>query len=523
MLNSFKEAVFYHIYPLGFCGAMEKNNISDPVINRLDKINDTWINHIYNMGFTAIYFGPLFQSTYHGYDTIDYFNIDRRLGDNNTFKNLVQKLHDKGIKVVVDGVFNHVGRDFWAFKDVKEKKQDSSFINWFNIDFNGNSNYNDGFYYEGWEGNYDLVKLNLNNPDVKNHIFSAIEYWINELNIDGIRLDVAYCIDINFLKDLRTHCKSLKEDLWLMGEMIHGDYNYIANKDTLDSATNYECFKGIYSSHNDKNYFEIAYSLKRQFGDGGIYKNLDLYNFVDNHDVNRIYTNLKDKRQIKNVYALLMTMPGIPSVYYGSEWGIPGDRAKTDLELRPELSLEEQKNNVDALDLENTIREYIHIKRNCKALTYGYYKELLVQNEQFIYSRIYDDDYAITALNLSDHEYEIEFTAPINTEKLFDLTNNNKEFLVTSNRIKIVIPPFSGKILSTSSIDSINLLEAQAEKNVVETPKTRVTTEPLSDFEKGTNAAKREIAIKLLNKGILKTTIADALEISIENLEDLLS
>ena len=519
MLNSFKESVFYHIYPLGFCGAMEKNNISDPVINRLDKINDTWINHIYNMGFTAIDFGPLFQSTYHGYDTIDYFNIDRRLGDNNTFKNLVQKLHDKGIKVVVDGVFNHVGRDFWAFKDVKEKKQDSPFINWFNIDFNGNSNYNDGFYYEGWEGNYDLVKLNLNNPDVKNHIFSAIEYWINELNIDGIRLDVAYCIDINFLKDLRIHCKSLKEDLWLMGEMIHGDYNYIANKDTLDSATNYECFKGIYSSHNDKNYFEIAHSLKRQFGDGGIYKNIDLYNFVDNHDVNRIYTNLKDKRQIKNVYMLLMTMPGIPSVYYGSEWGIPGDRTKTDLVLRPELSLEEQRKNVNAIDLENTIREYIHIRHNCKALTYGYYKELLVQNEQFIYSRIYNSDFAIIALNLSDHEYEIEFNTPIKTEKLFDLTNNNKELLVSSNKIKLVLSPFSGKILATSSIDYNTLIEPKVD----EIPKSRTINEPLNDFEKGKNAAKREIAIKLLNMGILRTVIAEALELSLEELETLLS
>lgn len=522
MSNSFKEAVFYHIYPLGFCGAMEKNNIDAPITNRLDKINDDWINHIYNMGFSAIYFGPLFQSTYHGYDTIDYFNIDRRLGDNKTFINLVEKLHNKGIKVVVDGVFNHVGRDFWAFKDVQEKKQQSSFVNWFNIDFNKNSNYNDGFYYEGWEGNYDLVKLNLSNPDVKEHLFNAIKFWINELKIDGIRLDVAYCIDINFLKDLRIHCKSLKEDLWLMGEMIHGDYNYIANKDALDSTTNYECFKGIYSSHNDKNYFEIAYSLKRQFGDGGIYKNIDLYNFVDNHDVNRIYTNLKDKRHLQNVYALLMTMPGIPSIYYGSEWGIPGDRAKTDLELRPELSLEKFKNDTNAMKLENAIKKYIYIKRNCKALTYGYYKEILVRNEQFVYSRIYNNDFAIIALNLGDYEYEIEFDIPISADKLFDLTNNNNEVLINSNKVKIAIPPFSGIILSTVAINCNELIKIETKKEEKVKKTTKIINESLSDFEKGKIAAKKEIAINLLNMGILRVAVAEALEISLEDLENLL-
>ncbi|MBU5317155.1 alpha-amylase [Clostridium bornimense] len=522
MLNSFKDAIFYHIYPLGFCGAMEMNNINDPVIYRLNKIDDAWIDHIYHMGFNAIYFGPLFQSTYHGYDTIDYFNIDRRLGDNNTFKELVQKLHNKGIKVVVDGVFNHVGRNFWAFKDLQEKKQDSSFKNWFNIDFNGNSNYNDGFYYEGWEGNYDLVKLNLNNPDVKKHLFSAIEFWIKEFNIDGIRLDVAYCIDINFLKSLRTHCKSLKKDLWLMGEMIHGDYNYIANEDTLDSATNYECFKGIYSSHNDKNYFEIAYSLKRQFGDGGIYKNLYLYNFVDNHDVNRIYSNLKDKRHLKNVYALLMTMPGIPSVYYGSEWGIPGDRSKTDLELRPELSLEKEQNNVDAVNLENTIKNYIYIKRNCKALTYGYYKEILVRNEQFVYSRIYNNDFVIVALNLGDYEYESEFNVPINTENLFDLTNNNTKVLINSSKIKITLPPFSAKILSTLPIDK-NLAEMPLEKEPLKKDKIEPITKPISEFDRGKLAAKQEIAIKLLNMNVSKETISKALDFSLEELENFLS
>ena len=146
---------------------------------------------------------PIFESDSHGYDTRDFRKVDCRLGTNEDFAAVCKTLHEHGIKVVLDGVFNHVGRGFWAFKDVQEKKWDSPYKDWFHISFDGNSNYNDGFWYEGWEGHFELVKLNLRHPDVQHHIFECIRQWKDEFGIDGLRLDVAYCLDKDFIRALR--------------------------------------------------------------------------------------------------------------------------------------------------------------------------------------------------------------------------------------------------------------------------------------------------------------------------------
>ena len=442
----YDEAVFYHIYPLGFCGAI--NNGKDiSSTSGFNKFDDRWIKHLKNMGINAIYFGPIFKSSYHGYDTIDYLKIDDRLGTNDDFKNIVTKLHDNNIRVIIDGVFNHVGREFWAFEDVKNNKSNSQYASWFNIDFNGNSNYNDGFYYEGWEGHYDLVKLNLYNKNVKDYLLHVVEYWIDKLDIDGIRLDVAYSLDKNFIKELRFATNKLKKDFWLMGEMIHGDYNSIVSPEMLHSATNYELYKGLYSSHNDKNYFEIAYSLNRQFGEYGIYKNLTLYNFVDNHDVNRIATIINDKRYLNNIYTLLFTIPGIPSIYYGSEWGIEGDRSVTDLTLRPELSIDDFDNNESSKNLETFITRLINIRKNNKELTLGIYKEFIVKNRQFVFGRYLNNNWIIILLNLDDKEAYIELNSPFKNSTIINLLDENDKYVNENNKITIKMNAFSSKIL----------------------------------------------------------------------------
>ena len=446
MLTSIKDAVFYHIYPLGFCGAI--NNGKDiSSTSGFNKFDDRCIKHLKNMGINAIYFGPIFKSSYHGYDTIDYLKIDDRLGTNDDFKNIVTKLHDNNIRVIIDGVFNHVGREFWAFEDVKNNKSNSQYASWFNIDFNGNSNYNDGFYYEGWEGHYDLVKLNLYNKNVKDYLLHVVEYWIDKLDIDGIRLDVAYSLDKNFIKELRFATNKLKKDFWLMGEMSHGDYNSIVSPEMLHSATNYELYKGLYSSHNDKNYFEIAYSLNRQFGEYGIYKNLTLYNFVDNHDVNRIATIINDKRYLNNIYTLLFTIPGIPSIYYGSEWGIEGDRSVTDLTLRPELSIDDFDNNESSKNLETFITRLINIRKNNKELTLGIYKEFIVKNRQFVFGRYLNNNWIIILLNLDDKEAYIELNSPFKNSTIINLLDENDKYVNENNKITIKMNAFSSKIL----------------------------------------------------------------------------
>lgn len=446
MLNSIRDAVFYHIYPLGFCGVInsKKNHI---IINGFEKFNDKWIEHLKDLGINSVYLGPIFQSTYHGYDTTDYLTIDERLGNNEDFKNLVIKLHDNNIKVIVDGVFNHVGREFWAFKDVIDKKSQSPYINWFNINLNGNSNYNDGFYYEGWEGHYDLVKLNLDNNEVRKYLLYVVEKWINDFNVDGIRLDVAYLLKKEFIKELRAKTSNIKDNFWLIGEIIHGDYNSILASDMLHSATNYEVYKGLYSSHNDKNYFEIAYSLNRQFGDYGIYKDLILYNFVDNHDVNRLATMVNDKRYLYNIYALLFTIPGTPSIYYGSEWGIEGDRSITDLNLRPELNIDNFDNNITAKKLENYITDLISIRKNNEELTRGIYKEFLVRNKQFVFGRCYKGKWIIIALNLDDKYEEIELNLPFSKDLIVNLLDKNDTYMLENNKLKIRLNEFTCKIL----------------------------------------------------------------------------
>ena len=180
------ESVFYQIYPLGFCGAPFEN---DGVLeHRILKVND-WIPHIKKLGADAIYFSPVFESDTHGYNTRDYTKIDTRLGTNEDFAQVCDNLHKDGIKVVLDGVFNHVGRGFWAFQDVLKNRESSPYVNWFGrIAFDGNSNYNDGLWYEGWEGHFELVKLNLQNPAVVDYLLESVRRWADVYGVDGLRL-----------------------------------------------------------------------------------------------------------------------------------------------------------------------------------------------------------------------------------------------------------------------------------------------------------------------------------------------
>ena len=398
-MNWFENAVFYHIYPIGYFGCPRQNDQTSEPTHKILKVIDD-IPHIKSLGCNAIYFGPIFESVAHGYDTIDYKTVDRRLGTNEDFKKVCDALHENGIKVVLDGVFNHVGRDFVHFKDVREHKLGSSKKDWFHVR-EGNSGYNDGFYYEGWEGHYELVKLNLYNPEVKQYLKDVITGWKEEFGIDGLRLDVAYCLEQNFLKELRGHCKWLAEDFFLLGETLHGDYNMWMNDQMLDSVTNYECYKGLFSSFNDMNMFEIAHSINRQFGSENwcLYRGKHLYTFVDNHDVTRVATILKTKEHLPLIYTLQFMMPGIPSVYYGSEFAIEGDkRGGGDDVLRPEFDLEKMKSEGHR-DLTEHINALAEIQKNHPAASQGDYKQVQLTNRQYAFSRSTGEETLITVIN----------------------------------------------------------------------------------------------------------------------------
>lgn len=398
------ESVFYQIYPLGFCGAPFGNDGIQ--VSRIRKVID-WIPHIKKLGANAIYFSPLFESDTHGYNTRDYSKIDVRLGSNADFKAVCRSLHEAGTKVVIDGVFNHVGRGFWAFQDVLMNRQGSKYVNWFNINFAGNSNDNDGLWYEGWEGNYDLVKLNLRNEEVITHIFDCVKMWIEEFDIDGLRLDVAYCLDHDFVKRLRSLCDGLKSEFFLVGEVIHGDYNQLVNDSMLHSVTNYECYKGLYSSFNSMNLFEIIHSLLRQFGNDpyALYKGKHFLSFVDNHDVSRIASVIQNERHLSLIYALMFGMPGIPCVYYGSEWGAKGDKRDGDQALR--ISFSEPVENA----LSESIAKLAAAKKESKALNYGEFRSVLLTNKQCIFERKTDGERVFVAINADSESFSAHFDA----------------------------------------------------------------------------------------------------------------
>lgn len=402
------ESVFYQIYPLGFCGAPFEND--GVVEHRIQKVAD-WIPHMKKLGIDAIYFSPVFESDTHGYNTRDYRKIDSRLGTNEDFKEVCEQLHENGIRVVLDGVFNHVGRGFPQFQDVVKNREHSPYLNWFHINLGGNSNYNDGLWYEGWEGNYDLVKLNLRNEEVVRHILDSVNFWIDEFKIDGLRLDVAYCLDHDFVRRLRAFTDSKKEDFFLVGEMLHGDYNQMMNEQMLHSVTNYECYKGLHSSFNSMNMFEINHSLMRQFGPENwtLYKGKHLLCFVDNHDVSRIASVLGNEKHLPLIYALCFGMPGIPCVYYGSEWGAKANKSEGDPALRP--CFDEPEFN----ELSEFISRLADAKKNSEALNYGNFRSVVLTNKQCIFERKTDKERVLVAINADGESYTAHFDAGCGT------------------------------------------------------------------------------------------------------------
>ena len=419
------ESVFYQIYPLGFCGA-PFDNPSAPLCaedrnagakpehsgenHSILKVID-WIDHLKRLNINAIYFSPLFESDTHGYNTRDYTIIDSRIGTNDDFKEVVSKLHEAGIKVVIDGVFNHVGRGFWAFQDVLKYKWDSIYKDWFHISFDGNSNYNDGLWYEGWEGNFDLVKLNLGNEAVVCHILDCVKGWVDEFDIDGLRLDVAYCLSPEFLRRLRSFTNGLKDDFFLVGECLHGDYNRWMGDDMCHSVTNYECYKGLYSSFNSMNMFEICHSLLRQFGPDNwcLYRGKHLLSFVDNHDVTRVASILTNSNHLPLIYSLAFGMPGIPCVYYGSEWGERADKSQGDPALRPAFETWQEN------ELTEHISKIAAAKHNSHSLCYGDFSTVVLTNRQCIIERKCEDERVLVCINADENEYVAHFDARCGT------------------------------------------------------------------------------------------------------------
>ena len=433
----YEDAMIYHMYTLSLAAAPFLNDyaVTEHKLAEIEK----WIPHIKGMGFNAVLFSPVLKSRSHGYDVTDYFEIDNRIGANDEFRSLVKKLHENGIRVVLDSVFNHCGRDFFAFKALRQGNQ--GFTGWFSgVDFSRQSPLGDHFSYDTWNGYYELPKFNLQNPAVKNYLLDAARFWIDTFGIDGMRLDAANELDFSFMTELRRVTEERKQDFWLMGEVVGGDYSKWVNTAALHSVTNYILYKSLFSSHNDNNLYELVYCLQNSVPDNG----LPLYNFLDNHDQPRIASNTSEKH-LNTLYALLYTLPGIPSVYYGSEWGIRGIKENgSDKALRPYIDIE--KRSSYSTWLTGYISRLALIRQKEQALKYGNYQHIYWEYKRpFVFGRFYENERIYIAVNIADHDEVINLSAQYNG-RFWDLLQEEPVF----NSHRIQMKPHSVRILKGS-------------------------------------------------------------------------
>ena len=445
----YEQAVFYHIYPLGLLGA-EKTNTLTETAHRLRDL-EAWIPHIRALNGSAIYIGPLFESSTHGYDTRDFRLVDRRLGTNEDFAHFVQLCHENGIRVVVDGVFNHTGREFFAFQDIREKREASPYKDWYRgVNFGWGSPLGDPFGYEAWQGHFELPCLNLWNPDVRQYLFDSIRFWVDNFDIDGIRLDCANVLDFGFMKELREKTSAMKPDFWLMGEVIHGDYSRWANPEMLHSVTNYELHKGLWSGHNDHNYFEIAHTMRRL---QGLCHDTRLYLFSDNHDVERLPNKLRNREHIRHIAILVYTLWGIPSIYYGSEFGIEGKKEwGSDWPLRPCLELSDFKDAETTNPVTSVYAALGRLKAELPELTDGEVKELQLTTQCYAFARVLDGKACVVVLNNGDSPAQLEFQLPVEASSAKDLLADTvgAQPVLTSmewGRMKVQLPSNYATIL----------------------------------------------------------------------------
>ena len=380
MKQWYESSVFYHLYPLGCTGAPDFNH--GEAASRFDQLN-AWIPYISGMGFNALYIGPLFESSSHGYDTRDYRKVDCRLGTNEEFRDFVAACHSAGIRVVIDAVFNHTGREFFAFRDIQEKKWDSPYKDWYRgVSFHCSSPMGDPFCYDAWQGQFQLPCLNLKNPEVKQYIFDTVRFWVDTFGIDGLRLDCAGDLDFDFMKELRRATAPMKEAFWLMGEVIHGEYGRWVNDEMLQSVTN---------------------------------------------------------------YALLFTLPGIPSIYYGSEWGMEGKRTShSDKALRPAVTAEEAESRENGL--KDLIRKLIRIHRENPEFHGGLYQELYLTNRQFAFARYGSESIIITAVNCDSSPSAFVLPLPICSRKAENLMTG-EEFPVEHDVLPVRLEANSAAVI----------------------------------------------------------------------------
>jgi cyclomaltodextrinase len=415
-----KHAVWWHIYPLGFAGApKEALPAGTAPEHRLQKLLP-WLDYVLELGASGIALGPVFASETHGYDTTDYFRIDPRLGDDADFDDLIREAHARGLRVILDGVFNHTGRSFQPFQDALAEGRSAPTAPWFRISWpepgaepaTGSSEPD----YEDFEGHHHLVALNHDEPQVACFVADVMKHWLGR-GADGWRLDAAYAVPSGFWASVLAAVRSDYPEAYFVGEYIHGDYAAEVSTGTLDSATQYELWKAAWSSLNDTNFYELAAALDRH---NSFLDTFVPLTFVGNHDVTRIASKLKDPELLPHALVVLFTVGGTPSVYYGDEQGYRGvkeDRQGGDDDVRPVFPASPSDLSPVGQDVYRLHQQLIGVRRRHAWLHSARTKVLSLTNEHLVYeasvgsaaeSGSGDGQSIVVALNQAPQAAELE-------------------------------------------------------------------------------------------------------------------
>ena len=402
-----RHAIWWQLYPLGFVGSYPiapGGTVPTAGEHRLLRIV-AWLDHAIELGASGVALGPIFASTTHGYDTSDYYRIDPRLGDDADFDTLIAEAHKRGLRVLLDGVFNHVGPDFPRYREALEKGPGSAAAAWFQGGAKsgtpaGTPGGGEGF--GTFEGHPGLIALDHGNPEVADYVTGVLEHWLDR-GADGWRLDAAYAVPAEFWARVLPRVREQHPQAWFLGEVIHGDYPEIVSETTLDSVTQYELWKAIWSSINDHNPHELAWSLGRH---NGFLDSFTPATFVGNHDVTRIESRLDDPRHLAHALAVLFTTGGTPSVYAGDEYGYSGLKTEEyggDDAIRPEFPADGPP---VLTDTERAVyrlhQDLIGLRRRHPWLHEARTRILDAGTDHLVYEARAGDDALVVALNLGD-------------------------------------------------------------------------------------------------------------------------
>ena len=384
-------AIWWQVYPLGFVGAFpvpEGSAPPDPGEHRLRRIAE-WFDHAIELGASGIALGPIFASRTHGYDTTDHYRIDPRLGGDDDFDYLVAEAHGRGLRVLLDGVFNHVGVDFPRYREAAD---DDAAARW----FHGHPGR-----FHTFEGHSELITLNHDNPDVVDYVVDVMAHWLQR-GADGWRLDAAYTVPQQFWAATLPKVREQHPDAWIVGELIHGDYAAIVEEATFDSATQYELWKAIWSSLNDDNLFELDWALQRHNTFLGSFAPLT---FIGNHDVTRIASRLVNPDHLPHALVLLLTIGGVPSIYAGDEFGfraVKEERYGGDDAVRPEFASPPLQLDASGAEVWRLHQFLVGLRRRHRWLHAATTTSLRLANQHYVYETRSGDDALVVALNIDD-------------------------------------------------------------------------------------------------------------------------